>query len=27
LLREVDGVGKVEDIADHIVRAVGDPAK
>jgi adenylate kinase len=27
LLREIDGVGKVEDIADHIVRAVGDPAK
>jgi adenylate kinase len=27
LLREIDGVGKVEDIADRIVRAVGDPAK
>lgn len=27
LLREIDGVGNVEDIADRIVRAVGDPAK
>jgi adenylate kinase len=26
LLREIDGVGKVEDIADRITRAVGDPA-
>lgn len=27
LLREIDGVGKVEDIADRIATAVGDPAK
>jgi adenylate kinase len=26
ILREIDGVGKVEDIRDRIVRALGDPA-
>jgi adenylate kinase len=26
ILREIDGVGKVEDIRDRLVRALGDPA-